>query len=144
MFMRKIFLILLTFIFAISCNKDSAQDWSGMEYFEFRISGKVTDVSGSPINGITVSASGSTVKTGNDGTYRLEGHGASKTSLTVSFSDMDGAENGGIYFGATRNVNLDYVEGKHGPFLGLFTKSGVDVTLVMGLTPVPDFGTTVQ
>ena len=43
-----------------------------------------------------------------------------------------------------RSVDLEYVKGKHGPFLGLFKKTGVDVTLVLGLTPVPNPNAPVQ
>ena len=127
-----------------ACNKDSEQDWTGMQYFEFEITGKVTDNSGNPINGISVSASGSTVLTKSDGSYKLTGQGGTNTTVYVSFADVDVAENGGLYGGASRSVNLDYVKGKHGPFLGLFRKTGVDVTLVLGLTPVPDPNTPVQ
>ena len=141
---RKIFYILLSLILVVSCNNDSRQDWSGMEHFEFEISGMVTDNLGKPIYGISVSASGSTTQTSADGTYKLEGQGGTATSLIVSFADVDGASNGGLYFGATMNVQLEYVEGKHGPFLGLFSKSGVNVSLTSLLAPTPDFNTAVQ
>ena len=143
--MRLTSLFLLVVLMVLpACNKDSEQDWTGMQYFEFEITGKVTDNSGNPINGISVSASGSTVLTKSDGSYKLTGQGGTNTTVYVSFADVDVAENGGLYGGASRSVNLDYVKGKHGPFLGLFRKTGVDVTLVLGLTPVPDPNTPVQ
>lgn len=126
------------------CNKDSEQDWSGMQYFEFEIFGKVTDNNGNPIKGISVSASGSSVLTKADGSYKLTGQGGISTTVFVSFADVDVEDNGGLYGGASRSVELDYVEGRHGPYLGLFRKTGVDVTLVLGLTPVPDPNTPVQ
>lgn len=141
--LRYLFL-LVAFMVLVACNKDSEQDWTGMQYYEFEISGKVTDNSGSPIKGISVSASGSSVLTKADGTYELSGQGGTTTTIFVSFADVDVADNGGLYSGASRSVELDYVEGRHGPFLGLFRKTGVDVTLVLGLTPVPDPNTPVQ
>ena len=143
--MRKAFLFLLSVLLILqACNKDSEQDWTGMQYYEFEIIGKVTDNSGNPINGISVSASGSSVLTKADGTYELKGQGGTNTTVFVSFADIDVADNGGLYNGASRSVELEYVKGKHGPFLGLFRKTGVDVTLVLGLMPVPDPNTPVQ
>ena len=127
-----------------ACNKDSEQDWTGMQYFEFEIFGKVTDNSGNPIKGISVSASGASVLTKTDGSYELTGQGGTNTTVYVSFADVDVADNGGLYSGASRSVELEYVKGKHGPFLGLFRKTGVDVALVLGLTPVPNPNTPVQ
>ena len=115
-----------------------------MQNYEFQISGKVTDNVGNPINGISVSASGTTVLTKEDGTYKLSGYGGTNTTVIVNFVDVDMSDNGGLYSGASRSVDLDYVKGKHGPFLGLFMKTGVDATLMLGLTPVPNPNTPVQ
>ena len=59
----------------ISCNTDSKQDWSGMEYYTFDVTGKVTDKSGTAIAGINVEAQGVKTTTLSDGTYRLKGNG---------------------------------------------------------------------
>ena len=141
--LRYLFLLVVLMIMT-ACNKDSEQDWTGMQYYEFEILGKVTDNSGNPIKGISVSASGSSVLTKADGSYELTGQGGTNTTVYVSFADVDVADNGGLYSGASRSVELDYVEGRHGPFLGLFRKTGVDVILVLGLTPVPNPNTPVQ
>ena len=134
-------LVYLTFILAAlaSCNKDSKQDWSGMEYFTFEISGTVTDTAGEPIKGITVSAGAGTARTGADGKYTLKGTGGKETTITVSFSDLDMEENGGMFTGTTKSVVLKYIEGRHGPYLGHFGKNGVDAELELGRIPVPDF-----
>ena len=143
--MKRVYLFLLSLLLILpSCNKDSQQDWTGMQYFEFEISGKVTDNFGKPINGISVSALGSSVKTNTDGTYTLSGQGGTNTTVYVSFADVDVADNGGLYIGASRTVELEYVKGKHGPYLGLYRKTGVDAALTLGLTPVPDPNTPVQ
>ena len=142
--MRKIVFVLLSILFISSCNKDSKQDWSGMEYFDFEITGHVSDMDGNPLTGISVSASGSSVQTKSDGSYKLEGRGGTQTIVVVSFADIDGIENGGLYFGATRSIKLDYIKGKHGPFLGLYGKSGVDAALMSGRAPTPDFGESLQ
>ena len=115
-----------------------------MEYITFKISGKVTDNFGKPINGISVSALGSSVKTNTDGAYTLSGQGGTNTTVYVSFADVDVADNGGLHIGASRTVELEYVKGKHGPYLGLYRKTGVDAALTLGLTPVPDPNTPVQ
>lgn len=134
-------LVYLTFILAAlaSCNKDSKQDWSGMEYFTFEISGTVTDTVGEPIKGIAVSAGGGTARTGSDGKYILKGTGGKETTIMVSFSDLDMEENGGMFTGTTKSVVLEYIEGRHGPYLGHFGKNGVDAELELGRIPVPDF-----
>ena len=78
--LRYLFLLAVLMIL-IACNKDSEQDWTGMEYYDFEITGKVTDNSGNPINGISVSASGNTVLTKSDGTYKLSGQGGTNTTV---------------------------------------------------------------
>lgn len=125
----------MTITLLLSCNKDSEQDWSGMEYMTFKISGKVTDGAGSPLAGISVEALGYETLTRADGTYLLEGRGGSSTSVFVNFSDKDGQENGGFYMGSSAGVQLEYVKGKHGPYLGLFSKAGVDAVLASGQMP---------
>ena len=143
-YQKNYFLFLMILLALPACNKDSEQDWTGMQNYEFQISGKVTDNVGNPINGISVSASGTTVLTKEDGTYKLSGYGGTNTTVIVNFVDVDMSDNGGLYSGASRSVDLDYVKGKHGPFLGLFMKTGVDATLMLGLTPVPNPNTPVQ
>ena len=138
------FFILAVLLVLTSCNKDSEQDWTGVQYYEFEVSGTVTDNIGNPINGISVSASGSKTFTKADGTYNLSGYGGTNTSVIVNFVDVDMTDNGGLFSGASRSVELEYVKGKHGPFLGLFRKTGVDATLMLGLTPVPNPNTPVQ
>lgn len=136
--MKRLLVILLGSVILLSCNKAGKQDWGGMEHFDFKISGKVTDSNGNPIFGIQVSSSGSSVKTSSDGNYLLEGSGGSDTVLTVSFADVDGSENGGQFTGTSIEVVLDSPEGAHGPYLGLFNKSEVNVSLALGITPMPD------
>ena len=136
--MRRIFYFLPAVMLLTSCNKDSKQDWSGMEYYTFEVTGKVTDGSGSPIVGINVEISGERTTTLSDGTYRLKGDGSGiPAPVCVSFSDFDGEENGGKYMHATKTISLTYVTGAHGPYMGLFSMSNVDVmlTLITQLTP---------
>ena len=125
----------------LSCNKGTHEDWTGMHYFDFEISGTVYDSMGFPIEGIMVSASGAKTYSGADGSYRLKGTGGSDTSFMVSFTDVDQGENRGYFMGAVRNVTLEYVKGKHGPYLGFFRKTGIDATLSIGTNLVPDINT---
>ena len=81
--MKKILFLPLLFFFALSCNKDSRQDWTGMEYFTFKIEGRVTDASGQALSGIRVEALGQQTATRSDGTYKIEGTGY---KLYLSFS----------------------------------------------------------
>ena len=129
--MKRFFVLIFAAIAFVSCNdKDSKQDWSGMEYYTFDVSGKVTDASASPIQGITVEALGTKTFTKADGTYNLKGNGNGLLSiLFVNFSDTDEESNGGKFMGMTRGVTLNYVTGAHGPYLGLFSMTNVDVVL---------------
>ena len=86
-----------------------------------------------------MSALGAETCTLSDGTYVLEGSGGMSPTVFVNFTDMDGAANGGRYISASRSVALDYIKGKHGPYLGLFAKD--NVTLVAGLPPSIDSDT---
>lgn len=136
--MRKVLGALLMCSLLVACNKDSKQDWGGMEHFDFEISGVVTDSNGNPIKGISVSAAGRSVKTDSRGNYSLEGSGGNETSLFVNFTDVDGSENGGRYSGASITVQLEYVKGAHGPYLGLFRNNNVNVTMQLLAIPMPD------
>lgn len=129
--MKKIFALIFAVIASVSCNdKDSKQDWSGMEYYTFDITGCVTDDSGNPVQGIKVEAKGTVTATKADGTYRLKGEGHGVVSdLFVNFTDVDAQENGGRFMSATKSLTLTYVTGAHGPYLGLFSQSDVDVSL---------------
>ena len=129
--MKKIIVLIFALIASVSCNdKNSSQDWSGMEYFTFEISGKVTDESRNPIQGISVEAFGTRVSTKADGAYLLKGEGAGELSIVyVSFSDTDGEANGGKFMGTSKGVKLNYVTGAHGPYLGLFSLQNVDAVL---------------
>lgn len=122
----------------MACNKDTEQDWSGFEYFDFTVSGVVTDVSDNPIEGICVSSSGMEVLTTSEGEYTLRAQGTGRTTISISFSDNDGAENGGKFFGVSQSIDLDYVKGAHGPYLGIFNKSGVNVKLQLVPTILPN------
>ena len=115
-----------------------------MYYFDFEIKGVVYDTVGYPIEGISVTAAGAGTLTGPDGSYSLKGSSGSDTSVMVSFSDVDRGENRGFFTGTVRNVALEYVKGKHGPYLGLFRQTGVDVTLSIGAVQVPEITDQVQ
>ena len=134
--MKKILFLPLLFFFALSCNKDSRQDWTGMEYFTFKIEGRVTDASGQALSGIRVEALGQQTATRSDGTYKIEGTGGNVTAVFVNFTDMDGEDGGGFFMGTSLSVELDYVTGRHGPYLGLFGKSGVDAVMTSGTLPI--------
>ena len=134
----------LAFISLSSCNSDSKEDWTGMEYFEFEVSGQVLDSYGNSIKGITVSVLDNTAQTDSNGKYKLKGRGGTETLVTVNFIDTDASENGGFYQGVIRKVQLDYVKGKHGPYLGLYKKDNIDATLTIGLPMVPDMNVPIE
>ena len=137
--MKKIIVLIFALIASVSCNdKDSKQDWGGMEYYTFDVSGKVADASGEPLKGITVEALGSVTSTREDGTYRLQGNGnGALKMLFVSFKDTDDDANGGKFMGTTMGVTLNYVTGAHGPYLGLFSLSDVDAVLTPNAVIAP-------
>lgn len=133
--MRRIFYFLPAVMLLTSCNKDSKQDWSGMEYSMFEVSGVVTDADGTPVKGISVAASGSETFTLSDGSYLLKGTGGKQTEILLSFADKDGEANGGLFMSGMKSVKLEYSQGAHGPFLGLFKKSDVNIVLTSVVLP---------
>ena len=137
--MKKIFILIFAVIASVSCNdKDSKQDWGGMEYYTFEVSGKVTDTSGNPICGIRVDALGVMTTTRSDGTYGIKGEGNSKTfRVIVNFIDPDGDENGGRFVVAIKEAQLSYMGGAHGPYLGLYSATGVDARMGFTAEVVP-------
>jgi putative lipoprotein (rSAM/lipoprotein system) len=80
----------------------------GSPYASYEVKGKVTDQQGEPISGIQVACDAMYVEpvyTESDGSYALSGGGFPREKIQVSFEDVDGEENGGLF--ATRSVSAE-------------------------------------
>ena len=90
-------------------------DEYGSPYASFEVKGKVTDQQGKPIPGIQVTCDAMYIQpvyTESDGSYALHGDGFPREKLQVSFEDVDGEENGGLF--AARSVSVETVHVKEG------------------------------
>ena len=83
-------------------------DEYGSPYASFEVKGKVTDQHGEPIPGIQVTCDAMYIQpvyTESDGSYALHGDGFPREKIQVSFEDVDGEENGGLF--AARSVSAE-------------------------------------
>lgn len=140
--MKKILLfaaILSALALSTGCNADrDGQDWDGLEYITFDISGTVTDMNGTPLKNIAVvNANADTVRTGNNGYYRLSGMSVPVTSVKVEYVDTDGSENGGRFIKTSMNVEMEFCGGAHGPYMGKYEAKGVDVKVMSDAVITP-------
>ena len=83
-------------------------DEYGSPYASYEVKGKVTDQQGEPIQGIQVTCDAlymEPVFTESDGSYALYGDGFPREKIQVTFEDVDGEENGGLF--AARSVSAE-------------------------------------
>lgn len=119
--------------FATACENKRTVDMYGTPYFDYKVKGKVTDKEGAPVKGIEVgSQDAGPVTSGSDGSYELSGREWSFRQTTLTFTDIDGPENGGEF--TEKKVTVEFTEadrtGKgEGWYEGAFSRSGVDATL---------------
>ena len=119
--------------FATACDNKRTVDMYGAPYLDYKVKGKVTDREGNPIKGIEVSSQdASPVTSESDGSYELSGREWSFRQTTLTFTDIDGPENGGEF--ADRKVTVEFTEADRtekgkGWHEGTFSRSGVDTTL---------------
>ncbi|MEG1405541.1 MAG: radical SAM-associated putative lipoprotein [Alistipes sp.] len=71
----------------------------------FKVTGKVTNSAGAPINGIKVLSEPGMTETAPDGSYELTWKSFPSLTQHVTFLDQDGVENGGDF--EVQRVNLD-------------------------------------
>ncbi len=92
--------------FAAACDENNKQtEMYGCPNLDFRIKGKVTDVSGNPIPGIAVQSAETEVHSQADGKYEISGNNISK-EVILRFTDTDGAANGGDFAEQTASVRF--------------------------------------
>ena len=86
----------------------------------------MTDKEGNPIKGIEVNdkANKITSTTGGDGSYELSGEEWSR-NVTLTFTDIDGPENGGEFVEKTVDIKLTGSVDTD----GTFSRTGVDAVL---------------
>ena len=93
-----------------ACNKP--YDGEGeLEFIWFEVSGKVVDMAGDPVKGITVMAeSAESVLTASDGSFTVNGGGKPTDKTAVSFVDREDDEKNYV----SRTVTVDLVKYKDG------------------------------
>lgn len=108
-------LCLIGFGSSVACSPGMVADEYGSPYASFEVKGKVTDHHGEPIPGIQVTCDAMYIQpvyTESDGSYALHGDGFPREKIQVSFEDVDGEENGGLF--AARSVSVETVHVKEG------------------------------
>ena len=108
----------------------------GTPVVQFSVKGKVVDTEGNPISGIEVSQSqaydGRKVYTSEDGSfdYTAEDIGFEMESVTLTFTDVDGEENGGDFQSHEVTVPMQQTEpGDDAWDNGKYEADGVEITL---------------
>lgn len=101
-------LCLIGFGSSVACSTGMVTEEYGSPYASYEVKGKVTDQQGEPIPGIQVACDAMYVEpvyTESDGSYALNGGGFPREKIQVSFEDVDGEENGGLF--AARSVSVE-------------------------------------
>jgi len=94
-----------TLIGAGSCAYKAIAEY-GMPYATYKVSGHVEDQNGDPIRGIEV-VLGDRAYSDANGAWSIESSGPScHSSCTVQATDVDGADNGGLYESKTVDITL--------------------------------------
>lgn len=120
--------------FSTACQTGSIVDMYGTPSVKLRVQGKVTDAAGTPVKGIEVSADNEAVKVTTDekGNYDLKDTFFPTTGLPLTFTDIDGPENGGEFEPQSLEVTFTE-EDRTAPGgswdKGSFEKSQVDIRM---------------
>ncbi len=136
---RKLLLFLLSALgFTTACDHEKegngTVDMYGTPRIDFRLQGTVADKAGNPIPGIRVGSAGGqeTVFTSEQGAYDLSGSAVSPVT-TISFTDIDGAANGGEFKEQALTVEFTEAEriekGDGSWYKGKYARENEDVTL---------------
>lgn len=108
----KLFLSLLTLLGFGSCSDGDGlidvPDMYGVPLANYQFKGSVTDAEGNPIKGIEVKISSAedTILTNDKGAFDTEFTNSADGSHTITFTDVDGSENGGEF--AEKEVNVEW------------------------------------
>lgn len=106
-------LCLIGFGSSVACSPGMVADEYGSPYASYEVKGKVTDQQGEPIQGIQVTCDAlymEPVFTEADGSYALYGDGFPREKIQVTFEDVDGEENGGVFAGKTIAAQVEQVQ----------------------------------
>lgn len=125
----RIFVASVVMMMTAACSKDQVGD----PYMLFEIHGKVVDAEGNPIGGIIVSSEKSDQQvTGMDGTFSFYGRSTPSATVTLSFEDNDGEQNGGEFFDLSLKIPVkEKTPGSAvGNFRGTYFAGGVEVEMV--------------
>lgn len=119
---KSIYFLGLVFMMSLaSCDSPYGEE-NALMYIWFEVTGKVVDESGSPIEGITVSAeSADPVQTDADGMFTLQG--GSEPAESAAFRFVDDDNSGKQYISKTVMVDIEKYEDGHGWNLGYYRNS---------------------
>lgn len=105
--MKSKFILSLLSILGFTGCEIISSDMYGTPLADYIYTGNVTDAEGNPIQGIQVKVtSDAIVSTDENGAFSATLEGYSYPTSSITFSDIDGEENGGEF--ASKEVNLDY------------------------------------
>lgn len=106
-------LCLIGFGGTVACSPGMVADEYGSPYAEYEVKGRVTDRQGEPIAGIQVTCDAMDMQpeyTDSDGSYVLYGNGFPREKIQVTFEDVDGEENRGVFAGKTVSAEAVQVQ----------------------------------
>ncbi len=108
-------------------------------YATFHVDGTVANTGGDPISGIKVTVQyqfysfPQSMFTKNDGSFLIESEEATSFSDTeyafLTFEDIDGDLNGGLYATKELNIQLDHLAGSGGWDWGTYEKKNISITI---------------
>ncbi|MFI3317525.1 MAG: radical SAM-associated putative lipoprotein [Rikenellaceae bacterium] len=122
---NKLFLSALTLLGFGGCSDDGGElytelDMYGTPLVDYRFMGEVTDAEGNPIKGIEVKISSAedVVSTDSEGAFKTDFSSYADGSHSVTFTDIDGEENGGEF--TSKQIDVKWTEAEESDGRDLF------------------------
>lgn len=122
---NKLFLSALTLLGFGGCSDDGGElytelDMYGTPLVDYRFMGEVTDAEGNPIKGIEVKISSAedVVSTDSEGAFKADFSSYNGGLHSVTFTDIDGAENGGEF--TSKQIDVKWTEAEESDGRDLF------------------------
>lgn len=121
---NKLYLSLLTILGFSSCSDDEGivdiPCMYGVPLANYQFKGSVTDAEGNPIKGIEVKISSAedVVSTDSEGAFKTDFSSYADGSHSVTFTDIDGEENGGEF--TSKQIDVKWTEAEESDGRDLF------------------------
>lgn len=126
--LRKLFILTLVLL-SISCSRKKT---IGSPYILYEVHGTVLAPDGLPVEGIIVSTDGAeNVQTSRNGNFVIYGRSVPSRYATLTFTDTDQENNGGLFMRSSLSVELKLRSAGEGNNQGNYFASGVVVNLVL-------------